>query len=55
MIKDLNWLQEKLEQGSKEDGTTFIILDKVDCKNILKNISQLSVLPLRKQVKEVID
>ena len=38
MIKDFNWLQNKLKAGSESNETTFLILDTIDCKNILRNI-----------------
>ena len=43
MIKNLSWLRQKLELGSKEDESTILVLDKTDCKQLLKDIESVSV------------
>jgi len=38
MIKDLEWLRNKLMNGTQDTGYTIIVLDSIDCKNLLRNI-----------------
>lgn len=45
MIKTLEWLQDRLIKGINDEGCTFIILDSVDCKNILRDINKVTVVP----------
>ena len=45
MIKTLAWLQDRLVNGTKDTGSTIIVLDSVDCKNLLRDINQFAVAP----------
>ena len=38
MIKDLEWLRNKLREGVEKDDSTILILDKIDCKQLSKDI-----------------